>query len=281
MSPTSTAGTDWTDDEIDLIVADYFDMLKLEIAGVPYVKVQRNAALQKLTGRSKGSIEFKHQNISAILLELGMPWIQGYKPMSNYQNKLVECIEKFIEIEEKYLTTPKEVNYVGVADDAILYVEAPPSLCSDILPLSPNLVRLVRKFDPAARDSRNRALGRQGEKRVFHAERFRLSQAGRPDLANMVRWVADQDGDGAGYDIHSFDHHGRERLLEVKTTAGCQTTPFFISENERRLSSEQPDAFRIVRLYDVLIKPKAFELAPPLEKSVFLNPTQFRASFGS
>jgi len=38
MSPTNTAGTDWTDDEIDLIVADYFDMLKLDIASVPYVK---------------------------------------------------------------------------------------------------------------------------------------------------------------------------------------------------------------------------------------------------
>lgn len=75
MSPTNTAGTDWTDDEIDLIVADYFDMLKQEITGVPYVKAHRNAALQQLTGRSKGSIEFKHQNISAILLELGLPWI--------------------------------------------------------------------------------------------------------------------------------------------------------------------------------------------------------------
>ncbi len=281
MSPTNTAGTDWTDDEIDLIVADYFDMLKLEIAGVTYVKAQRNAALQELTGRSKGSIEFKHQNISAILLELGLPWIQGYKPMSNYQNKLVERIEQFIEAEAQYLTTPKEMNYVGLADGTILYVEAPPSLCSDTSRLSPVLARLVRKFDPAARDSRNRALGRQGEERVFYAERFRLSQAGRSDLAKMVRWVADQDGDGAGYDILSFDYHGKERLLEVKTTAGHQTTPFFISENERRLSSERPDAFRIMRLYNVLIEPKAFELVPPLEKSVFLNPTQFRASFGS
>ena len=71
-------------------------MLKLEISGASYVKAQRDAELQELTGRSKGSIEFKHQNISAILLELGLPWIRGYKPMTNYQNKLVERIEKFI-----------------------------------------------------------------------------------------------------------------------------------------------------------------------------------------
>lgn len=281
MSPTNTAGTDWTDDEIDLIVADYFDMLKLEIAGVPYVKAQRNAALQKLTSRSKGSIEFKHQNISAILLEIGLPWIQGYKPMNNYQNKLVERIEKFISHETDYFETSKEMGYSGISENAILYVEAPPSLASDTLPLSPALARLVRKVDPALRDARNRALGRQGEERVFHAEQFRLSQAGRPDLAKMVRWIADQDGDGAGFDILSFDYHGKERLLEVKTTVGHQTTPFFISENERRLSSERPDAFRIMRLYDMLIEPKVFELVPPLEKSVFLNPTQFRASFSS
>ena len=40
MSTAKTAGTDWTDGEIDLIVADYFDMLKLEISGVPYVKAR-------------------------------------------------------------------------------------------------------------------------------------------------------------------------------------------------------------------------------------------------
>ena len=279
MSTANAAGADWTDGEIDLIVADYFAMLKLEILGGPYVKARRNAELQTLTGRSKGSIEFKHQNISAILLELGLPWIRGYKPMSNYQNKLVERIEQFIPDEIKHLATTKETNHPGLSEDAILYVEAPPSLSSDAFPLSPALARLVRKFDPAARDLRNRALGRQGEQRVFQAEQLRLSLAGRPDLEKMVRWIADQDGDGAGYDVLSFDYRGKERLLEVKTTVGHQTTPFFISENERRLSYERPDAFHIVRLYDMLIEPKALELVPPLEQSVFLNPTQYRASF--
>ena len=51
------AGSDWLDREIDLIVADYFDMLSLELAGRAFVKAQRNAALQELTGRSRGSIE--------------------------------------------------------------------------------------------------------------------------------------------------------------------------------------------------------------------------------
>ena len=32
------AGTDWTDAENDLLVADYFEMLGEELAGAPYVK---------------------------------------------------------------------------------------------------------------------------------------------------------------------------------------------------------------------------------------------------
>jgi hypothetical protein len=47
-------------------------------------------------------------------------------------------------------------------------------------------------------------------------------------LARKVRWVAAEDGDGAGYDVLSFDQAGRERLLEVKTTNGSARTPFFL-----------------------------------------------------
>jgi hypothetical protein len=139
---------------------------------------------------------------------------------------------------------------------------------------------LVRKFDPAARDARNRDLGRRGEERVVFSERARLSELGRDDLARKVRWVSEEDGDGAGFDILSFDGRGRERLLEVKTTTGHQTTPFFLTENERLLSIERPEAFRLVRLYDFVRTPKAFELVPPLEDSVMLRPVNYRAEFG-
>jgi hypothetical protein len=94
-----------------------------------------------------------------------------------------------------------------------------------------------------------------------------------------VRWVSQEDGDGAGFDILSFDNNGRERLLEVKTTNGHQLTPFYLSENERSLSVERPDDFRIVRLYDFSRASRAFELVPPLEKHVLLRPIAYRASF--
>lgn len=58
----------WSDEENDLIVADYFAMLVDDLAGRPYNKAEhRRALLPLLNERSEGSVEFKHQNISAVL----------------------------------------------------------------------------------------------------------------------------------------------------------------------------------------------------------------------
>jgi hypothetical protein len=284
MAADKPTGTDWSDQEVDLIVADYFDMLRLELTGETYVKKHRNEALQTLTGRSHGSIEFKHQNVSAVLLKLGLPWIRGYKPMHNYQGALLGGIERFLQVQPGFLEAPYEAAGTPLAIPQLseapsLFIEAPPVLERVAAAEPPQLRRLIRKFDPAARDERNRALGKAGEEKVFYSERTRLASEGRHDLARQVRWVSQEDGDGAGYDILSFDAGGRERLLEVKTTTGYQLTPFYISENERGLSEERPDVFRLVRVYDFIRTPRAFELVPPLADSVLLRPVTHRATF--
>lgn len=279
MSATDPTGTDWTDREIDLIVADYFDMLGKEITGEPYVKAHRNAALRELTGRSHGSIEFKHQNISAVLRKLGRRWIIGYKPMPNFQGALIDAIERVLDQRDDFWGAVGTIAANGAAESEALFFEPPPSMTSADSTESESLKRLVRKFDPAARDARNRALGKQGEEKILSFERSRLNTTGRSDLARKVRWISQEDGDGAGFDILSFNEAGKERLLEVKTTVGYQLTPFFLSENERSLSQERPDAFRLVKLYDFQRNPRAFELVPPLEASVLLRPAIYRASF--
>jgi hypothetical protein len=56
----------WTDEENDLIVADYFAMLADDISARRYSKAEHpRALLPLLNDRSEGSVEFKHQNISA------------------------------------------------------------------------------------------------------------------------------------------------------------------------------------------------------------------------
>ncbi len=72
MAGPSKVGTDWTADELDLIVADYFTMLALDAAGQPFVKAHRARALMERTGHSHRSVEFKHMNISAVAAELGL-----------------------------------------------------------------------------------------------------------------------------------------------------------------------------------------------------------------
>lgn len=251
----------------------------MELSGEPYVKSQRNEALQNLTGRSKGSIEYKHQNISAVLDRLGHPWINGYKPAVNFQKSLIDGVERHLLGNAKLLELEPPIPGQHLQEGQSLFLEQPPAIEHQDASDNADIQRLVRKFNPAERDSRNRKLGRQGEELVLLSERARLSAAGRKDLALKVEWTSQERGDGAGYDIQSFTVSGEDRLLEVKTTSGHKRTPFYLTENERSFSEERPDAFRLIRLYDFVRTPRAFELSPPLASAVVLSPTNYRASF--
>jgi len=276
MSDDTSERRNWTGEELDLIVADYFVMLNDEAGGVPYNKAEHNRFLRSKIDRSEGSIEFKHQNISAVLQRLGLPRIRGYLPATNYQKAIIAAIDHYISKNPVVLHPEKLVG--GFAEKPSLFVEAPPLL----LPVAPRqeaIERLVRKFNPVERDFRNRKLGRDGEELVLQFERQRLEQLDRADLAKKIRWVSEEDGDGAGYDILSFDAKGKERLLEVKTTVGSDTTPFYITRNELSFSSERPEAFRLCRVFDFSRQPRMFELVPPLENLVYLSPLNYEASF--
>lgn len=275
---TDPTGTDWSAAEIENVVSVYFDMLAFELANTPYVKAQHNNLVQATTRRSRGSIEYKFQNISAVLSRLGLPWIVGYKPMANFQHALLLGIENFLSQKEGVFSIFEPIARSGFSDDNALFIEAPPLPNQTDSIRSEALERLVRKFDPAARDERNRALGRKGEELVFQFERLRLNRE-RPDLAKKIKWVSQEEGDGAGFDILSFEVNGKERLIEVKTTVGHQRTPFYISANEYELSNERPDHFRLMRVFDFLKGPRAFELQPPLLHSLILTPQSYRASF--
>jgi hypothetical protein len=166
----------------------------------------------------------------------------------------------------------------GWAESQGLFVGTAPPLLP-IIPRKVDIERLIRRFNPVERDFRNRKLGRDGEQMVFHFERQRLQQLDRPDLAKKVRWISEELGDGAGYDILSFDAKGKERLLEVKTTVGTDVTPFYITRNELSVAAERPDAFRLCRVFDFTAHPRMFELTPPLENFVHLWPLSYEASF--
>ena len=70
---------DWSRAEVEATVTDYFAMLEAELREAAFNKTRhRNTLLRLLNKRPPGAVERKHQNISAILIELGLPYIDGY-----------------------------------------------------------------------------------------------------------------------------------------------------------------------------------------------------------
>jgi hypothetical protein len=278
MADESKIGTHWRDDELDAIVADYFAMLEAEVAGRPYVKLQHSRRLMAEIGRTHRSVEFKHQNISAVLDELGLPWIAGYRPKRNYQNAIFGAIERYLSQNPKVLQ-PAVMPPEKTISPASVFVEPPPRVLAE-RSIPDALRQLVRKFDPVERDRRNRRLGKAGEEFVVRLEWRRLSDSGCKDLARRIRWVAAEDGDGAGYDVLSFrPEDGRERLIEVKTTNGSARTPFFLTRNERGVAAERPGQWSIYRVHLFATEPRIFTITPPLESAVHLRAETWRASF--
>jgi hypothetical protein len=277
MADEAKIGTNWQDDELDAIVADYFAMLAADLSGQPYVKSRHSAALMAQIGRTHRSVEFKHQNISAVMDELGMPWIPGYKPKRNYQNAIFDAIDRYLTLHPAALDPASNLPPAPPLPGEVFVPT--PTLTKPAGPVPERLRRLVQKFDPVERDHRNRVLGKAGEAFVVDVERRQLTEAERPDLARKVRWTAAEDGDGAGYDVLSFDRAGAERLIEVKTTNGSARTPFFLSRNECALANERPADWRIYRVHLFAKKPRIFTIVPPLENAIKLTTETWRASF--
>lgn len=271
----------WSDEENALIVADYFAMLADDLAGRPYNKAEHNRQLQARIGRTRTSIEFKHQNISAVLKGLGENWINGYKPAFNFQMSLVDAVVRWFSQNDGWLRLALGGQALsGLREQTALWVGPPPTLSNEAPPQELEQMQFIaRKFDVAGRDERNRSLGRAGEERVLAHERAMLTSAGRDDLARKIRWISEEDGDGAGFDIASFEPDGRSRRIEVKTTNGWERTPFHISRNELSAAEEWRSEWCLFRLWNFSRDAKAFELRPPLEAHVSLTAMSFQASF--
>jgi len=197
---------DWSQFEVEAIVADYFDMLGKELRGEPYNKPEHRRQLQKLLDRrTEGSIEYKHENISAVLIELGQPYVEGYKPQRNYQELLFEVIEERLSQSQELLKTveekvEEEAEVPSVGDILERLVDPPPLA-------DHGGDRYVRERQerrrPSApnyllREARNASLGRAGEEFVLNFERARLLSDGKEELAADVEHVSMTRGDHEG-----------------------------------------------------------------------------------
>jgi hypothetical protein len=279
---------DWSQQEVEIIVEDYLTMLDLELRGKDYNKAERNRELRKLLPvRKRGSIEFKHQNISAVMIELGYPYVVGYKPARNYQGLLYEVVERRVYARPTLATTvaklveqPAEAP-TGINDILAILVDPPtPPEKKEALYEKRSVPRVTSKRNYLEQEANNQSLGRAGEELVLEFEHKRLWKAGRKTLAERINHVAAK-ADGHGYDIHSFETDGRDRLVEVKTTRFGAMNPFFATNNEVAVSEKRSDEYYVYRLFDFSKKPRLFMLNGSMRSTCTLEAVQFRATPGS
>lgn len=279
---------DWSQPEVEIIVGDYLSMLALELRGEDYNKAERNRELQKLLPtRSRGSIEFKHQNISAVMLEMGYPYVDGYKPRRNFQNLLRDVVERRVYAMPELaavvfkLVEQEAKKPAGIADILGIQVDPPAQEKKRERVYEDRAVwRATKRKNYLELEARNQSLGRAGEELVLEFEHKRLWTAGAKLLAERIEHVSKTKGDGGGFDILSFEADGRERLVEVKTTRFGALTPFFASGNEVDVSDERRAEYHVYRLFDFSRNPRLFMLNGSMRSTCSLEAVQFRAMPG-
>ena len=134
-------------------------------------------------------------------------------------------------------------------------------------------------FGIARQDQDNKLLGDAGELAVLQYEKNRLMKAGKKKLAEKIVWVANTEGDGAGYDIRSYEEDGTEIHIEVKTTNGGIHTPFYISHNEMEYAQTNSSRYRLYRVYGYSKAKKLFIMRYPLEDQAQVEPHIYRVRF--
>jgi hypothetical protein len=281
-------GQDWSEAEVERTVADYFEMLRKELHCETYSKAEhRRLLLPTLAGRSEGSVEFKHCNVSGVLVGMGLPYVEGYKPRGNYQMLLANEVASFLDARPHLLDQMRQAPLVCPAALPDLRPFVPAGVVEDPperihLPdrdSKPWLTLKGRRIDFAERDAANRRLGEMGEEFALWYERQRLIAAGRDDLAARVRWVARDIGDGLGFDILSFDPaDGSELYVEAKATGLGKYFPFLLTDLELRCSEDVAGRFRLYRVFDAGRKPRLYVLPGPLGTTCELYPTLYRAT---
>lgn len=271
---------EWSTDEVDAVVTSYLDMLVCEIEGTPYSKAAHRRALGSvLKDRSEGSIEYKYQNVSAALLDLGFPYVDGYKPLANYQRLLRATLAEHLGAESAIVKlvrdTVERPPDVSLTADPLLLLRDPPSGAVKTVAQTGIPPQVTPNY--LAREASNRALGLAGERVALAFERARLVTAGRPALADQIEHVAVTQGDGAGYDIHSFDVDGRDLCIEVKTTAYGIYTPFFATRHEVHVSRQQTECYHLYRLFRFRHRPEMYILPGELGQTCHLCPEVYAA----
>ena len=277
---TSAAATP-TDAELRSHVRTYFSMLEGELRG----RSRRRPSLARETDDGDHrQAEQSWRAIASCLIEEGLPYHSGYRPLLSYSQRLRSAVEA-------YLRNHPELLQLMEAD-----VDSAVGMVPEVEPGGPDAIAsrapepgdipeittdtgapTLSGADFLAQEQRNRSLATAGELFVIRYEMRRLREAGAGVYADAIEHVAAEQGGGGGCDIHSYDANGRDRYIKVKTTRFRRETPFFVTANEIAMAAMHREHFWLYRVFDFRDAPRLYTVNGPLNERFRLQPTAYRA----
>ena len=267
------------------IVADYFEMLTIELTSGMYSKADhRNRMAKELGLQDPDLVDIAFQQVSAVLLALGMPVVDGFRPLGGYTGALADAVYAHIENNPALLdqlwigADATKVNVPVELDDSRM-VLMPTPLAGDHDPAdAPSfLPREALDVDFRGRESRDEALITAGQRFVLAYERSRLRETGYKDLVSKIEWVAADRGDALGFHVRSFDESGQPRLIIVKTTNFGARLPFTLRRTESAIGLEHGAKACIYRVFSFSRGARLFVLPGPFDAKLHTLPLDYTA----
>ena len=271
------------DHKTHAVVRDYCSALAARLRG----RSPPSGWLGRREGRSDGDeTRRQYQQISAILIGHGLPYLVEYQPSANYSASLRQALEHYLRNNGELITLMESDVDAAPATAATVrdreldeILRAPPQ--PGEMPTAPDEgddASLLTGVDYLGREQRNRALAGAGQTFVVALEQRRLIEAGCEIFADHVEHVSAEYGEGLGYDIHSYEVDGRDRLITVKTTRFRKETPFYVASNEVAVSARYRERFWLYRVYNFRDTPYVYHLNGPLAERFRLKPHEYSAT---
>lgn len=141
---------------------------------------------------------------------------------------------------------------------------------------------IPRKIDFEKINREKKSMGDFCEEMVLCREKEIISDEGRPDLVDKIKWIPKEKGDGAGYDIESFRKFGdkyEKVYIEVKGTNRSQFDHFYVTINELKASWEYKDKYFICQIINAKKdNPRIKYTQGEIDKKFELKAIQFEAN---
>ncbi|MCG8436311.1 MAG: DUF3883 domain-containing protein [Gammaproteobacteria bacterium] len=248
------------------LVTSYFEILQKDITDQVSKKMQiakeNEEKLQSITDEERKQY---YQQISALLMEIGMPFLDEYRPINGSSSALELALKHFLEKNLKAISAMRKVsmhNDKAVPDeleDSKMHWVAPPKpLDYRINGMPKALAALHADFDFRAHEYQDTSLYKDAVKFAFAYEKRRLQEVGMKNAASEIERVDDALRELTGYDIASYNDDGSERHILVKPTYYGLYFPFYLTTAELEFAKQSKGDLFIYRIVNFATTRKLF-----------------------